>query len=73
MNTQQIESDIPPIYPGPHKGGTRKIGDLPESKICTDPEHNPANMIVWEPGTYEHTCPSCGATQRFGVPHKPTC
>ena len=24
-------------------------------------------MVVWEPGVYEHTCPSCGEVTRFIV------
>lgn len=36
------------------------------------PEHNPPNMIVLEPGTYEHTCPGCGAMTIFVVPPRPT-
>lgn len=48
------------------KGGTRKIADaLPPP--CRHPEHNPPNMMVFSPGTYEHTCPACGATQIFVV------
>ncbi len=44
-------------------GGTRKIGDPP----CRDPEHSATGMIVWEPGTYEHTCPTCGVKYTFTV------
>ena len=37
----------------------RKICDLPDAyrNPCRDPEHNPPNMIVLEPGVYEHTVP----------------
>lgn len=47
-------------------GGTRKIKDaeLP----CMHPEHNPPSHMVYEPGTYEHTCPSCGKSMIFTVP-----
>lgn len=34
---------------------------------CLSPEHNPPNMIVLSPGTYVHTCPSCGKKQTFRV------
>lgn len=53
------------------KGGTKKIADFPPIKECRDPEHNPATMIVREPGIYEHKCPKCGAKQTFIVPPKP--
>lgn len=36
--------------------------------ICRSPEHNPPNMIVLEPGTYEYTCPACGQQTVFTVP-----
>ncbi len=48
-------------------GGTRKIAD-PPPQPCQDPEHNPAGMIVREPGMYEHVCPQCGNKQIFTVP-----
>lgn len=35
---------------------------------CVHPEHNPPNMMVFEPGTYEHECPSCGVKTVFVVP-----
>ena len=37
-------------------------------KICNHPEHNPPNMMVLEPGTYQHTCPACGKKTIFTVP-----
>jgi hypothetical protein len=43
----------------------KKIADAP--KFCHHPEHNPPSMIVLEPGTYEHTCPSCHAKIVFRV------
>lgn len=49
-----------------YKGGTRKIGDEPP-RPCSHPEHNPAGMVVREPGIYEHTCPGCGQKQIFTV------
>ncbi len=52
----------------------RKIGEAPRFPSapsipagCQSPEHNPPNMIVLEPGVYEHTCPACGAKQVFTV------
>ena len=64
--------DINKFLPEKGKGGTRKIADFPEEKICRCPEHDPATMIVRSPGIYEHTCPSCGVTQTFIVNPKPT-
>lgn len=54
------------------KGGTRKIADFDNIKICRNPEHNPAMHRVYAPGHYEHECPSCGQIQTFTVPPKPT-
>jgi hypothetical protein len=34
---------------------------------CLHPEHNPPNMIVLSPGTYEHKCPGCGKKMSFIV------
>lgn len=45
---------------------TRKINDPP--KICRHPEHDVPNHQVFEPGTWEHTCPSCGAVKVFKIP-----
>jgi hypothetical protein len=44
----------------------RKIADAPGP--CLNPEHNPPSLIVLEPGTYEHICPSCGYRVIFTVP-----
>jgi hypothetical protein len=49
------------------KGGTRKIADLPDENICRDPEHDPPSMMVFKPGVYEHTCPTCGHVTEFTV------
>lgn len=35
---------------------------------CFDPEHNPPGNICLSPGTYKHTCPSCGQVTIFEVP-----
>jgi ribosomal protein S27E len=52
---------------------TRKLSS-PETWIegkkkvkCTDREHNPPNQMVFEPGSYEHTCPDCGKATTFIV------
>lgn len=42
-----------------------KIGDI--KPPCMNPSHNPPMHIVLSPGVYEHTCPGCGAKQRFTV------
>jgi hypothetical protein len=51
---------------------TRKIGEVVETRRCYDTSHDPPSMMVWEPGVYEHTCPSCGKKQTFVVGHGPT-
>ena len=48
------------------KGGTRKISDPP--MICRHQEHYPPSHMVYEPGTWEHVCPGCGARHVFVVP-----
>ena len=63
---------IDTIFDKVSKKATRKISDHPVEKICRNPEHNPAGMIVREPGNYEHECPGCGNIQNFTVPPKPT-
>jgi len=45
----------------------RKISE-PYQGLCFHLEHNPPGGIVLEPGTYEHTCPGCGAKTVFTVP-----
>ena len=44
---------------------TVKIADAP--KFCRDPNHEPPSHMVYDPGVYRHTCPSCGATVTFTV------
>lgn len=48
---------------------TRKIADLPkpEDPPCSHPEHNPPTHMAFEPGTYEHECPSCHRKTVFDV------
>lgn len=49
---------------------TQKIGELPKFSLyspflCKDPNHNPPSMQVFEPGIWEHTCPTCNHKQKF--------
>ena len=52
---------------------TRKINDAWPGAAsgthppCHDREHRPPNMQVFEPGTYEHECPSCRQRTVFTV------
>lgn len=46
---------------------TKKIADAPIP--CSHPEHEPPMWYVFEPGTYEHTCPACGKATVFEVPY----
>lgn len=50
---------------------TKKIADLPNKRGYQDPEHKPPMYQVFEPGIYEHICPSCGKVTRFTVDHPP--
>lgn len=45
---------------------TIKIAD--PIKVCMDPQHYAPNMMVYEPGTWQHTCPACGHSYTFIVP-----
>ena len=47
------------------KQNTIKISD--PSQVCFDQEHNPPMHMVYEPGTYRHTCPTCGNVKVFTV------
>lgn len=46
---------------------TKKISDLPRDMTCRDPSHKAPTMMVYEPGVYRHTCPSCGASYTFTI------
>lgn len=46
---------------------TKKIADLPAHMRCLSPDHNPPSMMVYQPGTYEHTCSACGYVVFFTV------
>lgn len=61
-----MESNFAMYLSRSRKGGTRKIADAPPPP-CQHPEHNPPSMMVWEPGTYEHTCPHCGHVTLFNI------
>lgn len=41
-------------------------------KMCQHPSHDPPNMIVLEPGVYEHECPACHEKQAVVIPIKAT-
>jgi hypothetical protein len=43
----------------------KKIADIP--KPCLSSEHNPPSSMVYDPGVYEWTCPSCGNIITFTV------
>jgi hypothetical protein len=51
---------------------TRRLPDPPgwprPGQLCLDPDHNPPSHMVFEPGAYEHECPSCGRKLMFTVP-----
>ena len=63
MNNDQIKDAR---QSNPKAMTTRKIAE--PVNPCTHPEHNPPSMMVFEPGTYEHECPSCHEKQVFEVP-----
>ena len=46
---------------------TRKISEVTELHVCRDPDHNPPQHRVFEPGLYEHKCPRCGKKTIFAV------
>lgn len=41
-----------------------------KERSCKHPDHEPPTMIVLQPGTYEWTCPACGAVRTVRVPAK---
>lgn len=47
---------------------TRKIADLPSSRPCRHPDHEPPRLRLFTPGVYEHECPACHRVLRFVVP-----
>jgi len=49
---------------------TRKISGPDNIKNCMDADHDVPMFQVFEPGTYEHECPSCGKIIRFTIPEK---
>jgi hypothetical protein len=48
---------------------TRKINptESVQPVPCFDADHNPPSMMVYEPGTYEHTCSGCKRVIIFTV------
>ena len=46
---------------------TRKISEPAQEKKCMHPDHGVPMFQHFEPGTYEHTCPSCGEVKTFTV------
>lgn len=54
---------------GPERGGpepaTRRISG--PTVECLDPSHGPPAFQLFESGTYEHRCPSCGHLTYFTV------
>lgn len=50
---------------------TVKISDPPKPP-CSHWDHKPPSMMVYDPGTYKHTCSACGAVTVFTV-HGITC
>jgi hypothetical protein len=52
---------------------TKKIEPIPpfpdnySGMPCFHREHYPPSMMVFKPGTYEHTCPACGHVTIFTV------
>lgn len=37
------------------------------SEVCKSPDHNVPSHLYLTPGTYEHTCDSCGLKKSFTV------
>lgn len=60
-----------PCFCGVYNMPTRKINSdfncFKQERPCVDLEHDPPNMRVFEPGEWEHKCPSCGNIQIFTV------
>jgi hypothetical protein len=51
---------------------TKKLETVPWTPIayppCNDPDHDPPKHMVFKPGNYLHSCPSCGRQLYFIVP-----
>ena len=45
-----------------------RIDDEKWDEACNDPEHLPPKHMYLLPGTWRHTCPSCGKITEFTVP-----
>ena len=48
---------------------TKKIEEEKKKhrEACYDPDHSPPTMMVYEPGLYEHECPTCHRKVTFRV------
>jgi len=57
MGARREEGDLMP---------TKKIADAP--KPCLSLDHYPPSHMVYQPGTYQHTCSACGKVIVFTVP-----
>jgi hypothetical protein len=42
-----------------HEGADDTWAKVAEARPCRDPGHNQPTMRVFQPGTYEHECPTC--------------
>ncbi len=51
-------------------GDALPFGGWAPPRLCRDPDHMPAAMIVREPGFYEHICPSCRTVTFFREPER---
>ncbi len=40
---------------------------VPLGKVCHDSDHYPSRMRVFEPGLYEHVCPTCKKKTYFVI------
>ena len=55
MPTRKLVDPHPPMY-----------ADSLSSR-CYDPDHEPARLVVREPGLYSHECPTCDYRVVFRV------
>jgi hypothetical protein len=51
-----------------HEGADDTWAKVAEARPCRDPGHNQPTMRVFQPGTYEHECPTCHRKMVFRVP-----
>ena len=48
--------------------GFKRIKKFEPRDRCVNPEHDPPQHIVLEPGVWKYTCPGCGRTLTITVP-----